>query len=291
VTELDPYAVLGVPRTATREEIARAYRRMAKRFHPDADTGAPHASMARINDAWRILSDAARRARWDRAHTVVQPAPWAAAQVGVQRRRPAAEPVTGRDSGWLAVAIIAGAMLVIGTVMAVIGVASSPPAAVEAPRLTAGPISFANPWGWEISIGVEGQPAAHQVLAHVASYDVTPAEPCTNIAEPCGAAGEAVPPGQASIVIIGFDGGTPPVPEPLQQRAFGLNAQRIIGDEPAAFRLERVVDRAVAWWQLSPPGFPDRWVEVTAYIGGQRREQDDMLDRIEGMLATVEFTE
>ena len=290
MTELDPYAVLGVPRTASREEIARAYRRLAKRFHPDADTGAPNASMARINDAWHILSDAARRARWDRAHTVVEPAPWAATPVGVPRRRPA-EPVTGHDSGWLAVAIIAGAMLVIGTVMAVIGVASSPPAAVEAPRLTSGPISFANPWDWEIAIGDEGQPAEHQLLAHVASYDVTPAEPCTNIAEPCRATGDVVPPGEASIVITAFEGGTPPVPEPLQQRTFGLDAQRIIGGEPAAFRLERLADSAFAWWQLSPPGFPDRWIEVSADIGGQLREQDDMLNRIEGLLATVAFTD
>ena len=32
---------------------------------------------ASINEAWGVLSDAARRARWDRAHTIVQPAPWA----------------------------------------------------------------------------------------------------------------------------------------------------------------------------------------------------------------------
>jgi hypothetical protein len=79
------------------------------------------------------------------------------------------------------------------------------------------------------------------------------------------------------------------VPDPLQRRTFGLNAQRIIGDEPAAFRLQRLTDWAVAWWQLSPPGFPDRWIEVQADIGGQVIEQNALLDQVEGMLATLEF--
>jgi hypothetical protein len=289
VTELDPYAVLGVPRTATREEIARAYRRMAKRFHPDAATGAPHASMARINEAWRILSDAARRSRWDRVHTVVQPAPWSSPAPVRVPRRPAPEPVSGRDSGWLAVAIVLGAALVIGIVMAGIGLASGAPAIADDPRVTIGPLSFTNPSDWEVATGEEGQPSEHRVLAHLATYDVTPAEPCTDIADPCGATADAVPPGEASIIVVGWEVGVPPVPEPLQQRAFGLNAQRIIGDQPAAFQLQRAADGALAWWQLSPPGFPDRWVEVTAYIGGQRREQDEMLSQIEGWLAAVEF--
>jgi curved DNA-binding protein len=61
VPELDPYSILGVPRTASREEIARAYRRLAKDHHPDAGA-APNPTMSRINDAWHTLSDPARRA-------------------------------------------------------------------------------------------------------------------------------------------------------------------------------------------------------------------------------------
>ena len=110
MTEIDPYAVLGVPRGATREEIARAYRRLAKRFHPDADIAAPNASMVRINEAWGVLSDAARRARWDRAHTIVRARPVGATRPGRPRAASqAARPVTPpevQESPWLAVTAV-----------------------------------------------------------------------------------------------------------------------------------------------------------------------------------------
>jgi curved DNA-binding protein CbpA len=63
---LNPYATLGIPAGASREEAARAHRRLAKQFHPDLNRG-PHAAdrMRRINEAWRILSDPAERARHD----------------------------------------------------------------------------------------------------------------------------------------------------------------------------------------------------------------------------------
>ena len=35
----DPYKVLGLPSTATDEEVKQAYRRLAKRYHPDANPG------------------------------------------------------------------------------------------------------------------------------------------------------------------------------------------------------------------------------------------------------------
>ncbi len=38
--EKDYYAVLGVPQTATDKEITRAYRKLAKQYHPDANPGA-----------------------------------------------------------------------------------------------------------------------------------------------------------------------------------------------------------------------------------------------------------
>jgi len=63
---LDPYAALGIPRAASREEAARAHRRLAKEFHPDLNPGPRSAErMRRINEAWWILSDPARRARYD----------------------------------------------------------------------------------------------------------------------------------------------------------------------------------------------------------------------------------
>ncbi len=66
---LDPYAVLGISRSATPLQIARAHRRLAKRHHPDLHPGEDATEpMRRINEAYRLLSSASRRAAYDRAH-------------------------------------------------------------------------------------------------------------------------------------------------------------------------------------------------------------------------------
>ena len=57
------YGVLGVPPTATDEEIRAAYRRAAKRAHPDA--GGSQSAFRRVNTAYRVLSDPARRRAYD----------------------------------------------------------------------------------------------------------------------------------------------------------------------------------------------------------------------------------
>ncbi|MEY2432723.1 MAG: molecular chaperone DnaJ [Acidimicrobiaceae bacterium] len=61
---MDPYHVLGVASEASADEIHVAYRRLARRLHPDAG-GSDAAQMALVNDAWRILSDPARRLAYD----------------------------------------------------------------------------------------------------------------------------------------------------------------------------------------------------------------------------------
>lgn len=63
---LDPYAVLSVTSSATPLQVARAHRRLAKRFHPDLNAGPEAAErMQRINRASEILSNPTRRARYD----------------------------------------------------------------------------------------------------------------------------------------------------------------------------------------------------------------------------------
>lgn len=63
----DCYAVLGVPSTASGEEIHAAYRRLARRFHPDLNGGDPRAAehFKRVNAAYEILADPRRRRRYD----------------------------------------------------------------------------------------------------------------------------------------------------------------------------------------------------------------------------------
>jgi hypothetical protein len=61
----DPYAVLGVPATATQIEIRTAYRAAARRLHPDA--GGSAGDMQRLNVAWHVLQDPGRRAAYDRS--------------------------------------------------------------------------------------------------------------------------------------------------------------------------------------------------------------------------------
>ena len=64
---MNPYEVLGVPPSATAEEIRAAYRRLTLAYHPDRNP-APQASdwMAQINRAYAVLSDPAQRAAYDR---------------------------------------------------------------------------------------------------------------------------------------------------------------------------------------------------------------------------------
>lgn len=55
----DPYKVLGVSRDASDEEIKKAYRRLAKEYHPDRNPGDPVAArkMQQVNDAYEQIKD------------------------------------------------------------------------------------------------------------------------------------------------------------------------------------------------------------------------------------------
>lgn len=61
------YAVLGVSRTATHREIKTAYRKLAARTHPDIAGEASHEAFLVIQDSYATLSEAGRRASYDRS--------------------------------------------------------------------------------------------------------------------------------------------------------------------------------------------------------------------------------
>jgi hypothetical protein len=104
----DPYRILNVSRDAERHVIRAAYRALAWRWHPDR--GGAAEQMIRINQAWRILGDASRRAAFDAAVVARATAPTPAAAPAAEdpatvQRPPKAAPEPGvidfgRYAGW-----------------------------------------------------------------------------------------------------------------------------------------------------------------------------------------------
>jgi curved DNA-binding protein CbpA len=113
----DLYQLLGVPREASREEIALAWRRRARDEHPDArpSDAAPPDRFRALAEAYRVLGDPDRRAAYDRA---------------LARERPPAARITVRPAGpgrVTPLAGMAGPPLVAGPVR-VEGPCPAPPA-------------------------------------------------------------------------------------------------------------------------------------------------------------------
>lgn len=74
MTQRDYYEILGVPRNASNEDLKAAFRRLARQYHPDVNKE-PDAEerFKEINEAYAVLSDADRRAAYDRfGHAGVQ---------------------------------------------------------------------------------------------------------------------------------------------------------------------------------------------------------------------------
>ncbi len=66
-TKRDYYEVLGVSRDATQEEIKKAYRKLALKYHPDRNKSKDaEEKFKEINEAYQILSDKEKRAAYDR---------------------------------------------------------------------------------------------------------------------------------------------------------------------------------------------------------------------------------
>jgi len=64
----DPYTILGVAKTATADQIKKAYRTLAKKYHPDQNPNDPRAKekFAEANAAYEIIGDDKKRAQFDR---------------------------------------------------------------------------------------------------------------------------------------------------------------------------------------------------------------------------------
>lgn len=69
------YEILGVPAGSDLEQIRTAYRRLARDNHPDRHGGRTTPDMIRINEAWRVLSNAERRRTYDDRLTNGQSSP------------------------------------------------------------------------------------------------------------------------------------------------------------------------------------------------------------------------
>ena len=97
----DYYEVLGVLHTASDAEIKQAFRRKARELHPDVNPSADaKEQFQRVNEAYQVLGDPARRSRYDRMRAAPRPRARAARQSAEPEARPAASPPPYTQPDW-----------------------------------------------------------------------------------------------------------------------------------------------------------------------------------------------
>jgi len=94
-----PYEVLGIPATASDEDLRRAYRRLLRETHPD--TGGDPQRFIAVQTAWERIGSPDARRRYDAGHVVAEEGPaWAPPRAdGPQHHRPTAR-AYGHPGGW-----------------------------------------------------------------------------------------------------------------------------------------------------------------------------------------------
>lgn len=130
----DYYKTLGVPRTATADEIKKAFRKLARKHHPDA--GGDEAKFKELNEAYEVLSDEKKRALYDQYGTANEnqiPQDGAVAKALTSRISsvavgPAASAAVG-PTFWRAFATVKVRLGATGTSAAVLAASLSPVAA------------------------------------------------------------------------------------------------------------------------------------------------------------------
>jgi len=72
---MDYYAILNIERSASQEDIKKAYRHLAKQYHPDVNPGNPEAEakFKQISEAYEVLSDEQKRSNYDNYGSVDGP--------------------------------------------------------------------------------------------------------------------------------------------------------------------------------------------------------------------------